>query len=142
MGCFRAGHMGSLVVLAAIALTGCSFQPPLYEGLATPQTEADALPKGIGQPEGAQEGTSRLVGTHAGFDYFLTKYSDDQNRDGVCIVVVGTVDSGQGFSSCSTRSPLTSEGQGFGARYLGVDAGGVPVPSGWIRLSENLIVKE
>lgn len=142
MGRFRAGRAASFVVLAVIALAGCSVQPPLYEGLTTPQTEADELPKGVGQPEGGEESTSRLVGTHGGLNYYLTKFSDDQNRDGVCIVVVGTEDPGQGSSSCSTMGPLTSEGQGFGVRYLGVDAGGVPVPSGWIRLSENLIVKE
>lgn len=134
--------MASLVVLAVVALTGCSLQPPLYEGLTTPQAEADELPKGVGLPEGAKESTSRFVGTYAGFDHYLTTYSDEQNRDGVCIVIVGAVDPDQGSSSCSTGSPLTSEGQDFGARYLGVDAGGVPVPSGWIRLSENVIVKE
>lgn len=142
MGRFRAGRAASLAVFAVVALTGCSIQPPLYEGLTTPQTEADELPRGAGQPEGGEESTSRFVGTHAGFDYYLTKYSDQHNRDGVCIVIAETVDPAQGSSACSLLGPFTSEGEGFGARYLGVDAGGVPVPSGWMRLSENLIVKD
>lgn len=94
---WRLGAMAAL----ALVLSGCGVgTPPAYTELSAEQKSSDHLPDGYPHGEGLDAKSIRYVGSYENVDYFLSKYSEDGVRVGVCILISPADAPADGYRGC------------------------------------------
>ncbi|WP_120337538.1 hypothetical protein [Cryobacterium soli] len=129
----------AVVVVCCLGLTGCAADSTslVRDFLAGDRQPDDTLPSSTGTP-GMDDQSTRLAGSLDGTSYYLAEYvQPETGTPGICLILVAT---GTEFanSACGPAEQL---------RTVGSETGGAtiveredPVPDGWTRLSDFLIV--
>ncbi len=160
--------ISALAMATTLSLTACVGDNPAYSELSRDQLAADELPPpflqtviGSSAPKLVEE-SSRLVGTRDDFDYYLVlsarlmvqrthrpsgfrDLKHSHNRAGVCVVVVSKTSNDVWGMGCGEGGPIELSAGSNHTRYVPPDLGnndGPDVPSGWVKLSDNLFVSE
>lgn len=133
----------AVVGIAGLLLTGCSGQAGL-KALQRDATPEDALPSSITLSEDVNRDSSRLLATKDGVRYFAVQ-SDDARTTCVAVVPpdendwhVGcgeTRNSGEIINVSSAKGP-------YSTILLGDESDTGKIESGWIKVSDNVLVSD
>lgn len=137
-----ASRIGALTA-TVLLMSGCGVgSPPAYTELSATQTSADDVPDGYAHDDDVDGDTIRFVGSHENVDYFLAQITNDEMRDGVCILVVPEDSPKDGYRACGGGTgEITVGAAGHrSARYLPPGAPEIDGHDDWVRLSDNLLL--
>ncbi|QYF74289.1 hypothetical protein [Cryobacterium sp. PAMC25264] len=135
----RAAWATAAVLVSGLFLTGCTADATslVRDFLAADRQPDDTLPADMGTP-GMDGDSSRLAGSLDGTSYYLAEYVQPETGTPVICLILISTGTEFGNSACGPAEQLRTVGSMTGGATI-VERED-PVPDGWTRLGDFLIV--